>query len=329
MWYDDGKTLTHNAMINQIIGPRGYGKTYALKKRAIRNFERDGSQFIYLRRYQNEIDLVKESLFSDILINEDIKGNFEYNQNCYTYNNEPCGWPMALSRSQYYKSASFPKVTLIIFDEYIIDLSQNGHYLKNEVRKFLDFVETIARMRENVKVFMLANSLSFINPYSIYWNLKQPTAENRIVKAVDGLVLLELVGDDEFKERKQKTAFGRLNAGTEYERMSVKNEFILDSDTFLEKRGETARYIFTLEYDKTKFGVWYSNRYYYIDATVDPSCKLIYTVTLEEHNADTLLLKNDRTGPFSFLIKAFRMGLVRFDSQRTKQAMYNIFKTTL
>lgn len=331
MFYDVNKTLTYNAFINMIIGARGYGKTYGLKKKAINDFIKKGSQFIYLRRYEAELDLVKDNLFNDIIINGDNQGqNIEFQKDCYFIGDKLAGYAMALSRSNYYKSASFPAVNLIIFDEFIIDTTQNLRYLKNEVRKFLDFIETIFRMREGGKVFLLANSLSFVNPYTIYWNLKLPKGK-KVAKAVDGLVLCQIVGDDEFIKAKQETVFGKLNAGTEYEKYSVQNQFILDTDTFICKKSKFAKYFFTFIYKETSFGVWtdYQNGLYYVSEDVDPSCKIVYTTTMQDHQPNAMLLKRSNKGIFGKLIDAYKLGIVRFENQRVKTVVSEVISFTL
>lgn len=330
MWYDVNKTLTNNALINIIIGPRGYGKTYGLKKKAISDFLKKGKQFIYLRRFQAELDLVKEGLFNDILVNGEFEGTIECKGDVFLYNDKICGYPIALSRANHYKSASFPFVGLIIYDEFIIDTSQNAHYLKNEVRKFLDFFETVARMREDIKAFLLANSLSFINPYTLYWNIKPP-GQKRISKAVDNLVLLELVGDEEFTEIKLETPFGKLNAGTEYEKMAVGNEFILDNETFIEAKTGECKYLLTMEYDRMQMGIWMDWRQgiYYADEDIDPSCRLIYSITMKDHSPNTTLLKGSNKGLFGTVLTAFKKGNMRFQNQKIKMIMMEVFKLTL
>lgn len=326
MWYDSGKTLTHNAMINIVIGSRGCGKTYGLKMRAVKNFLTKGEQFIYLRRYDTELDMVKETLFNDI---NKSNSEFEVEYKCgeYFIDDGLAGYAIPLSKSSYYKSASFPDVSLIIFDEFIIEEGQGIHYLKNEVRKLLDFIETVARMRENVKVFLLANALSTINPYMLYWNINV-SPKNPLVKACDGLVLCELVGDDEFKEAKKDTVFGKLNAGTDYERMSVENEFILDSDAFIEKRSGDSKYLFTFAHDGNLMGLWidYKVGLYYVSETVDPSCKIVYSTTLPDHSPNKMLIKRGDKGLFGHLVRAFKQGYLRFENQKVKSCVYNIMK---
>ena len=50
---------------------------------------------------------------------------------------------------------------------------QKKYYLKNEVFTFLNLLETIGRMRD-IRVFLLANSVTITNPYFLYFDLKLP-----------------------------------------------------------------------------------------------------------------------------------------------------------
>ena len=44
-----------NATYNVIFGERSNGKTYAVLKQALENYKEDGSQFAYVRRWQDDI----------------------------------------------------------------------------------------------------------------------------------------------------------------------------------------------------------------------------------------------------------------------------------
>ena len=53
-WFRLKAILSRNAVFNIIVGPRGDGKTFAAKEKAINNAIRKGEQFILLRRYKTE-----------------------------------------------------------------------------------------------------------------------------------------------------------------------------------------------------------------------------------------------------------------------------------
>lgn len=331
MWYNIYNTKSHNALINMVVGPRGYGKTYGAKMYCLDNFINKNEQFIYLRRYQSELDLVKETLMDDVSLDPKYdEHEIEFKGGAYIVDGLIAGWAAALTTSSHLKSASFPKVTTIVFDEFIVDENQHSGYLKNEVMKMLNFIETVARMRNNVRVFMLANSLSFVNPYTIYWDMTLPK-DKRICKANNGLVLLELVGDDEFKTAKQATLFGQLNQGSEFERMAVDNQFILDTNVFVEKRPPMASHIFVIHYLGVNIGIWFDrlSGLYYCSEDFDPSCRFVYAVTMDDHSYNTKLIRGTHRGGIDTITKAFKQGLARFENQKLKSYMTEVFKICL
>lgn len=319
MWYTPEHTLTHNAIINMVIGPRGAGKTYGLKRRALKNWESKKQQFVYMRRYDSELKLVRENLFADI--NRDLGTEILYEDGKYKLEGEVIGWPIALTKAASLKSASFPHVTLLIFDEFIIDETQHQKYLPNEVDKFLNTYETIARMREDVKAFLLANSLSFVNPYSIYWNLKNDG--RNIVKAQNGLVLCELWKDEEYSEAKSKTKFGQLIAGTDFEKMAVQNQFILDSDTFIEPKPKNALYYVGLIVEGRQYALWYQNGLYYIDHGFSPTNRK-FTFDIQSHDETTRFERRPKA--LEDFFRAFKFGRVRFHDMVTKADMLMLLK---
>ena len=65
MYYNGGELLSKNRLINFIIGNRGGGKTYHWKVRAIKDFLNNGKQFIWLRRYNTELENIR-SWYNDI-----------------------------------------------------------------------------------------------------------------------------------------------------------------------------------------------------------------------------------------------------------------------
>lgn len=71
-YYDYDKIISYNIPVNILIGERGVGKSYGAKKFVIKQFLKKGYQFLYLRRYQVELDKIFQKdnsgkdFFSDI-----------------------------------------------------------------------------------------------------------------------------------------------------------------------------------------------------------------------------------------------------------------------
>lgn len=74
---------------------------------------------------------------------------------------EPCGFAFDLNSMEHYKSTSFPRVTTIIFDEFM----SRDSYIINEFLLFSNLLSTIIRERDNVKIFMLGNTVNKYCPY--------------------------------------------------------------------------------------------------------------------------------------------------------------------
>lgn len=320
-WYNVDSILSYNAIISMVIGMRGPGKSFSCKVKAVNNFIKKKEKFIYLRRYQKEIDEIKETIFADV---NQVKGwEVKYKQDKYWIGDDIIGYAMGLSTADDYRSASFPDVSLIIFDEFIIDGKNPGKkYLKNEVFKFLNLYETVARTRENVRAVLLGNSFSMVNPYTEFWGININDNAN-IIKAQDGLVVVQKYQDSSFQELKRATKYGRLIKGTEFERMAVDNEFIEDSPDMVEEINKKGwKYLFTIV-DEKDYAVWYklNERLYYVDDSVDPSCKLRFSFDKNYHAGSDVLVTISE-GVLKNFVRAFKLGCIFYKTQFIKKKVY-------
>ena len=338
VYYDGYQTLTYNALFNFIIGNRGSGKTFFGKRWAINDFLKNGNEFVYLRRYVKELNKIK-TFFNDVSeFYPNVK--FEVKGRKFFINDKYAGEAMPLSTSKIEKSTSFPKVNKILFDEFIIDKGVY-RYLTNEIDYFLEFYETIARTRE-VKVFFLANAITQTNPYFLYFGIELPYNKTRQTFYNDGKgnytkkrqgrdpdILIELVANDEFIKMKEKTRFGKLIAGTDYFDYAVKNTFLRDSNEFIVKKQGTAKYRFLIVYKGQNLGVWIDtvNGYYLLSNSIDPSNKIMYSFTTDDHKTNTMLAKSINKLPLlRNLFDAFKNGFLRFESMDVKNLFYDLLR---
>jgi hypothetical protein len=326
-WYDGNKTLTYNALFNFIVGNRGGGKTYWAKKWAIKDFLKNGKQFIYLRRYEDELKETKESYFDDILFNNEYDNlNLKYDSDCYMINDRLAGYCMALSKAQNYKSSSFPCVKYIIFEEFLIEENGFKRYLSNEVEMFLSFYLSIDRYRGDTIVLFLSNSTSMTNPYTVYWDLYLPYGSNIVRK---GDVLLEVLNDTERINERKNSRFGKLIAGTSYEKYAIENKFVKDTKDFIRKKTATARYYFTIRYSGENYGIWidWTIGKMYVSKDVDPSCRIIYTLRNDDHTENTMLIKSiSKSNMLKLFVDCYKDGNVYFESVRVKNMVYDVIK---
>lgn len=329
MYYDISRVLTYNAYFNFLIGERGVGKTYSSKKFVINKFLKKGEQFIYLRRYKTEIDTAKKTYFNDIL-KEFPEHKFECKGDNFKIDNVVCGFAVPLSTTNILKSVCYDNVTTIIFDEFIIDKGCY-HYLQNEVKTMLEFCETVFRLRDNVRVLFLANAITQTNPYFLYFNITHnPIKDINLFK--NGLILLQIMKNEEYRSRKKESKFGKLISNTEYGNYAIENDFLRDNNRFIEKKSGNCSFSFAFIYKNQTFGVWYNFDLgkMFVSSDYDKSSPYLFTTTVENHKPNTLLLKNARKyNCWSNLLKQFKLGNVYFENIKIKNIVLDLIRVIL
>ena len=180
-YYSLNKINKKNATYNVIFGERSNGKTYATLKQALENYFDNGSQFAYIRRWSVDVQPKRmNNLFNAIIEDgylEKLSGGkftaiFYRTGRFYlcTYNDkgkpiyneeDVIGYAFSLSENEHNKANSYPRVTNIIFDEFLT----NKIYLPDEFILFMNTVSTIVRQRTNVKIYMLGNTVNKFCPY--------------------------------------------------------------------------------------------------------------------------------------------------------------------
>lgn len=325
-FYDYDRICSYNACWNFILTNRGYGKSYGMKKRCIRNFLKKGEQFIYLRRWKTELKDC-DKWFDDIR-HEFPNNKFKYFQGKFYIDDKIAGFPVALSVSQKLKSVAYPNVTTIMFDEFIIDKNVGMNYLGNEVDVALDMYETVARTRNNVRMFFLANNISIVNPYFSYFDVK-PNKNERFTLCRDGELIIDISTNDEFIQMKKQTKFGKLIRNTKYSDFSIENKSLRDSNAFVGLMSmKHCEEFFSVTYKGNTYMVWLNlvDNLIYVNQKPTKTCKN-FSILATDHNDNSLLnTKFLGNSLFNQTIRYFQYGKIRFSSIEVKYAMYDIFK---
>jgi len=310
IFIDYEKILSFNRLFYLIMTIRGTGKTFGAKKLAISRFLKKHMEFIYLRRYKEELKKLTKNdgfKFFEDLVNNNVfpDHTFKIREGLISVDDKVAGYITSLSTATIEKSISYAKVTLIIFDEFIIAKS-NYHYLPDEVQAFLEFYETVARLRDNVIVLFLANKISVSNPYFIYFKVPFSTAD--IIK-VGNEILVYKVTKDKFIETKKKTRFAQLVKNTNYGAYLTDNEFLKDNDSFLGNKSGKSRCIFIMIYKNYELGVWFDNkdRTLYLSSDTDPKCQIKYSLRIDDHTSNYQYLSGIAAEPlFKFFIESYK-----------------------
>ncbi len=191
-YYSLKNILSKNAQYNLIFGERSNGKTYAAFEYGVERYIKYGEQFALVRRWGEDIIGKRGTVMFDSLclngkgenaIKIMSKGKWNtvyYHASkwylCYI-NNEtkekiidetPFAYGFAITSGEHDKSTSYPKITTIIFDEFLTRTA----YAPDEFVLFMNVLSTIIRDRQNVKIFMLGNTVSQYSPYFKEMGLK-------------------------------------------------------------------------------------------------------------------------------------------------------------
>lgn len=187
-FYSLKNILAKDAQYNIIIGERSNGKTYSCLKYGLEQYVKRKKQTALVRRFREDfIGQRGVTMFDSLVANGEIdkltKGewtNVYYYRSCwylcrYTENGErikdetPFAYGFSLNSAEHDKSTSYPNIDVIVFDEFIT----RNLYLTDEFTIFQNVISTIIRQRDNVKIFMLGNTVNkYACPYVEEMGLK-------------------------------------------------------------------------------------------------------------------------------------------------------------
>lgn len=180
-YYSLNRIKNKKAVYNLIFGERSNGKTYAVLHEVLEQWFKDKSQFAYVRRWKEDVtgrrasnvfNALKDDGTIAKLSNGEYEGVYYYAGRFYmcSYDdngkavygdNDLLGFTFALSDTEHNKSSAYPRVRIIMFDEFLT----KHLYLQDEFVLFINTVSTIVRLRTDVEIYMLGNTVNKYCPY--------------------------------------------------------------------------------------------------------------------------------------------------------------------
>lgn len=340
MYYDFRWVLSKDRLISVIMGIRGGGKTYGATSLCIDRFLKKGEKTIWMRRLATEIDKVflsqffkdMESKYKDYDFGIDYTDVIGMAYGKIKPKNSD-NWErfmlfMPLSISLKHKSVVMNEYNLIICDEWFIDtMHSNLRYINgwNEPQTFYEFFESVVRTREDVRVIMIANAISSVNPYFSEWGVK---ITDDVEWWMNEFICIHNYKNDTYKDVKEQTTWGRFIANTKYGKYNMENAFLNDTDDFIEIKSAEAKRLYNIFYLGSTWGVWVDNKQGKI--YISTSCNntgLTYCFTTEDMKPNLYLIDNIKStsNRITMTIKrAYKNGYLYFDNQEIKQKMMEV-----
>lgn len=187
-YYSYDRILAKNCKYSIIFGERSNGKTFGGLKMILKKYIESGyiEQSAYIRRFEEDYKGKRgQSLFEAIVssgvlaeLTTEWTGIKYYSSRWYLtktsidghviMQDRPFMYGFALNTMEHDKSSSYPNITTVIFDEFIT----RQYYLTDEFVIFMNVLSTIIRQRDNVRIFMLGNTVNKYCPYFKEMGLK-------------------------------------------------------------------------------------------------------------------------------------------------------------
>lgn len=331
MYYNFDKLFSYNFLIAFVIGERGVGKSFNSKLAVLKKFIRTGEQFLYIRRYKTELDTALSNFWDDLQANgyfDDLKLEVKKSKMLTKFlcDGEVCGYAVPLSTANILKSTPFPNVSTIIFDEFLLDTGGTYRYLKHEVTMFLDVIESVGRLRDNLKVILLGNALNVhASPYFAYWDLELPQNGSEFRTFKDGAIVVNYIRNLEYRKAKKASKFGKLIDGTDYGKYAIDNEVLRENNSFIQKRPNSSVFEAVIIVNGISLGIWNGHDgYMYLSEKYDPNTVFKFVFNYNDHTEGTIFENARENMWMHMVIRAYKQGWLRFESQKIKATAVSV-----
>lgn len=306
------------------------GKTTYFGRLLVNRWLKNKEKFCLIYRFNYELDDVADKFFKDI------QGLFFPNSfmeakkmakgiYCELYlDEELCGYAVALNNADTLKRYShlFSDVSIMLFDEF---QSETNHYCPQEIRKLQSVHTSFARGQGKqyryLPVIMISNPVSIINPYYVQMGISARLKKETKFLRGNGFVL-EQGYNETASLAQQQSGFNQAFADSEYNAYSQQGVYLNDNLAFIEKPTGKGRYLATIKYDGTEFGVreFADEGVIYCDNHPDTTYPYKISITTQDHNINYVMLKrNDML--FENFRYYFDKGCFRFQDLRSKEAI--------
>lgn len=306
------------------------GKTTYFGRLCINRFLDKEEKFALIYRYNYELDDIVDKFYKDL-------GSLFFPSHVMTskrrasgifhelfLDDKSCGYALSLNSADMIKKYShlFSDVMRIIFDEF---QSETNHYCNDEIKKLISVHTSLARGQGEqvryVPIYMLSNPVSIINPYYVELGISSRLKDDTKFLRGDGFVLEQGFVESASEEQKS-SGFNKAFSGNSYVAYSSECVYLNDNKSFIDKPTGRSRYICTLKYKGSTFGVreFTESGFIYCDDKADTTYPTRITVTTEDHSINYVMLKRNDFF-LSNLRYLFERGAFRFKDMRCKEAV--------
>lgn len=314
-----------------VIGARGCGKTYGLRKAAIQDFLKRGERFVEIVRYKSELKDFADGYFNKFVENQEF-ADYQFKvesarayiapltQDGEKINWQLCGYFVALSEFQRKKKITFAKIRRIVFDECVIDKRDKYHrYMSDEFGVLQQMLSTL--LREKVgeptrgRVFLLGNACDLTCPYFEKLGIKKLDSYGLYFNR-KSRVLVDYVEPWDADQRRGETLVGLLSSAEEDAAM-FDNQFTMRQNGLIADKTKNAKFDFALICRGQKFGVWLDMReaLFFVTSKIPKNQESrVYALTAQDGTFNYRMIRKADAATKS-LVTAIYLNVVRYESE--------------
>ena len=343
-FYDWGRTLSYDADVTMVVGGRGIGKTFGLRCQFIRDWVRNGSRFVAVCRYKNELSDVVRGYFDRVEKLSEFKkwmfkteGKRFYIAQKVLEGEKPdwklIGYACALTEMQKSKQSTFENVYRIVLDEAILDKLDRFHrYLPSEYTLLANLVDSCSRERADQesrppRVYLLGNAVDLINPYFARYGINEPPKFGYGWYEHKTFLLHYVESGKYAKEKETGTVAGRMLAGTEAGAAANANVFQGANMDFVETKPKGCEFDCGVVCYGERFGVWWDPHecYFHVDTRIPKQTnRPVYALTRSDNRVNMLMVRRSNKS-LQALVDMAMQGMVMYETvsvrERFLQAM--------
>lgn len=323
-----------------MIGGKGIGKTFGLRKALIERYLKHGYRFAEFARSKEECKTVASGYFDKLQqvgFFQDYLFKTEKNTGYIARKPpedekpewEPICYFVALTNFQMEKKRTFSNVKAVINDEFIIDSRDRyRRYLPNEFSILANLLDTVFRQQPDdsapYRVYLLANAVDFTCPYLRDLGINQ-LFDYGYRWFNDKHTLMHYVPPMDADLRRENTLVGRMLAGHEESRIIFDNEFAVPDSGDIAEKPHNARFAFGLVFMGTRYGVWSDIKagYYYITGYIPANSSNVYALTKKDSTVDFRAISTA-----SDLLKSiagiYYVGGLRYESAAIRESFFKV-----
>lgn len=264
-FYTLKKILSYNLPINIIIGARGYGKTFAVKKYCISKYLQNGDKTVWVRDTEDAKKVLCENDGKKFFQDVSLMKLDEYKQGKIVkgeiyINGKNMGSVLPASTFQRHKGNSFQDTKIVVYDEFIREL---GRFNKNTVWETINTFSTIMRTRSDVKVFMTANALDKGDPFLEFLDVEL-NGFGIYINKEKGVVIHYADSSAAFIKKASEGIIGKLIMNTPLEKNLISSEFTNQGNLTFSKLPAKCRLVCVIQGFAQAVRLYQSQDTYYV-----------------------------------------------------------------